>query len=209
MALLLLLCLGPLGPNGFAAGNDRHLLVLGDSISAAYGLQRKAGWVALLDDRVKAVDRELSVVNGSISGDTTGGGLARLPDLLDRYDPVAVIVELGGNDGLRGYPIGKIRQNLEAIIDLCTEIGAEVLLVRMQIPPNYGPRYTRAFAGVYDRIASEKPVTLIEGFLEAVALKEGYMQSDGIHPTAIAQPLLTEVVWDHLAERCTAVGCFN
>ena len=205
---MLLLCIGPFGRIAYADADGRHLLVLGDSISAAYGLQREDGWVALLERRVKGVDRELSVVNASISGDTTGGGLARLPELLDEYAPTAVIVELGGNDGLRGYPIGRIRQNLEAIIDTCQTMGAEVFLVRMQIPPNYGPRYTRAFAGLYDRLAEEQDVTLIEGFLEAVALETGLMQSDGIHPTAQAQPMLTDVVWTYLEERCATGTCF-
>lgn len=193
------------------AGDDdyRRLLVLGDSISAAYGIQREEGWVALLAERVKTLDRELRVVNASISGDTTGGGLARLPDLLADYRPHAVIVELGGNDGMRGYPIGKIRSNLQQIIEQSLAAGAAVYLIRMRIPPNYGARYTNAFAGLYDRLAAEQPVTLVEGFLESVALEPGAMQSDGIHPTAQAQPTLVDVIWPYLAERCQPSRCFE
>ncbi|MEM6710292.1 MAG: arylesterase [Pseudomonadota bacterium] len=194
----------------FAAHADnRTLLVLGDSISAGYGLDREAGWVSLLSDRMRSVDQDLTVVNASISGDTTGGGLARLPDLIARHQPAAIIVELGGNDGLRGYPIGKIRSNLEAIVGLGLEADADVFVVRMQIPPNYGARYTRAFAGLYDRLAEAQNITLITGFLESVALESGLMQSDGIHPTADAQPLLTNVVWAHLEPRCQPSGCFD
>ncbi|MEM1434991.1 MAG: arylesterase [Pseudomonadota bacterium] len=188
---------------------DGHILVLGDSISAAYGIQRETGWVALLETRVKAANRELTVVNASISGETTGGGLARLPDLLEEYRPVAVIVELGGNDGLRGYPIGRIRSNLDAIVEASQASGAAVYLVRMQIPPNYGARYTRAFAGIYERVAESRSVTLIEGFLESVALKPGFMQSDGIHPTATAQPYLVDAVWPYLVESCQDLACLT
>ncbi len=179
------------------------ILVLGDSISAAYGIQREQGWVALLEERVAPEGHQ--VINASISGETTGGGLARLPGALKQHDPDVVIVELGGNDGLRGYPTSRMRANLEAIIIQVKESGATPLLVGMQIPPNYGPRYTRAFRNTFETLAEQHDLPFVPFFLENVALEGGLMQRDGIHPTAEAQGLLLDTIWPEL-EPLLALG---
>ncbi|MFV2090671.1 MAG: arylesterase [Pseudomonadales bacterium] len=171
---------------------------MGDSISAAYGIQREQGWVNLLSEELVHSERPYSVVNASISGETTSGGLARLPQALEKHDPEVVVIELGGNDGLRGYPTDTIRGNLQNMVELAQSQHRGVLLVGMQIPPNYGPRYTRAFFMLYADIAADTGATLIPFFLERVALEPELMQNDGIHPTAAAQPLLFETLWDHL-----------
>ena len=171
---------------------------MGDSISAGYGIQRDQGWVQLLADSLQQAEYPHRVVNGSISGETTAGGLARLPQALETHEPEVVVIELGGNDGLRGYPTDLVRENLKQMVELSLAREAKVLLVGMQIPPNYGPRYTAAFFGMYEDIAEETGVSLVPFFLEKVALTPGLMQSDGIHPTADAQPLLLETLWEHL-----------
>lgn len=172
---------------------------MGDSISAAYGIQREAGWVNLLAEELARREYPHEVVNGSISGETTAGGLARLPQALATHDPAVVIIELGGNDGLRGYPTATVRDNLKQMVELSLAADRKVLLVGMQIPPNYGPRYTQAFFTMYEEVARETGVPLVPFFLEKVALAPGLMQSDGIHPTADAQPLLLETLWSYLA----------
>ncbi|NVK12225.1 MAG: arylesterase [Gammaproteobacteria bacterium] len=176
-------------------------IVLGDSISAGYGMDVEESWVTLFDQRLnEQLDGEHTVVNASISGETTGGGLARLPNLLDNHaDADWIIVELGGNDGLRGYPIGTMRDNLRQIIEISQDKGLKVILVGMQIPPNYGTRYTRQFRASYDEISAEYEVPLVEVFLENVAFEENLMQDDGIHPTAEAQPILLDNVWSVVA----------
>ena len=176
---------------------DRHktVLVLGDSISAAYGMQRDEGWVQLLRERLAEIDPVYRVVNASISGDTTGGGLARLPVALKTHDPALVIIELGGNDGLRGYPVSNIKKNLQQLAELAAAGGRAVLLVGMQIPPNYGHRYTRAFQSLFQDVADDQGIPVVPSFLEAVAVKPGLMQDDGIHPNAEAQPLLLDILW--------------
>lgn len=175
------------------------VLVVGDSISAAFGLDTASGWVALLEQRMREKGYEQPVVNASISGDTSSGGLSRLPRLLREHSPELVIIELGGNDGLRGQHPRQLQHNLAAMIDLSSSSGAQVLLLGMQIPPNYGRRYTEAFAQVYPQLAEEKQVVLVPFFLEGVAGVPGMMQSDGIHPTLQAQPQLLENVWPFLA----------
>jgi len=171
---------------------------MGDSISAGYGIQRDEGWVELLSNSLTEAEYPHVVINGSISGETTGGGLARLPQALETHSPEVVVIELGGNDGLRGYPTDLVRSNLKQMVELSLAREAKVLLVGMQIPPNYGPRYTDAFFGMYEGVASETGVPLVPFFLEKVALEPGLMQSDGIHPTAEAQPLLLETLWSYL-----------
>lgn len=171
------------------------LIVLGDSISAGYGIRAEEGWVSLLEKTLEQSETNWHAVNASISGDTTSGGLARLPGLLATHNPGMVIIELGGNDGLRGYPVQKIEQNLTNMVSLVRQSGAIPVIAAMRIPPNYGPRYTRAFDGVFAKVATAEEVTLIPFLLEKVALEDGMMQSDGIHPTAPAQPLLLEAVW--------------
>lgn len=174
------------------------IVVLGDSISAGYGIQIEQGWVHLLDQALAQREETWFTVNASISGETTGGGLARLQGVLEEHKPSIVIIELGGNDGLRGYPIDTIRDNLRAMVDLVKDSGATPIIVAMRIPPNYGPRYTRAFDGVFAEVATEKQTAYVPFLLEDVALADNLMQEDGIHPTAEAQPLLLEAVWEHL-----------
>lgn len=174
------------------------ILVLGDSISAAYGIQREQGWVSRLAERVAGMSPPWRVVNASISGETTGGGLARLPDSLETHDPQVLIIELGGNDALRGYPIARIRDNILEMVDLGLQARSQVLLIGMQIPPNYGPRYTQEFSSLFRTVSDQTMVPLVPFILEPVALTPELMQRDGIHPTAKAQPLMLETVWRHL-----------
>ncbi|WP_339531918.1 arylesterase [Pseudomonas mucidolens] len=180
---------------GAAAGT---VLIVGDSISAGFGLDTRKGWVALLEQRLKREGFDDKVVNASISGDTSAGGLARLPAALAEHKPELVIIELGGNDGLRGQPPGQLQQNLASMIDRSQAIGAKVLLLGMQLPPNYGPRYTQAFAEVYATLAKEKNVPLVPFFLEGVGGNSQLMQADGIHPAVGAQSKLLENVWPTL-----------
>ncbi|WP_226646030.1 arylesterase [Microbulbifer variabilis] len=183
-------------PVGAAQANTSEtLLVLGDSISAAYGINEEQGWVQLLRERLQEKGKEVRVVNASISGETTSGGLTRLPRLMEEHNPRWLIVELGGNDGLRGYPPQSLQRNLMEMVKLAKNAGADVLLLGMRIPPNYGRAYTNAFAAVYPKVAKSEQVGLVPFFLETVALEDGAMQSDGIHPTAKAQPALLEHVW--------------
>jgi acyl-CoA thioesterase I len=178
--------------------NRRAIVVLGDSISASYGIQREQGWVHLLDTALAQREESWFAVNASISGETTGGGYARLAGVLAEHNPDIVIIELGGNDGLRGYPVEKIRENLRGMVDLVNETGATPIIVAMRIPPNYGPRYTRAFDTVFGEVAEEKGTAYVPFLLEEVALADNMMQEDGIHPTAEAQPLLLDAVWEEL-----------
>lgn len=176
------------------------ILVFGDSISAAYGIKRDDGWVALLTDRIQGLYQDAQVINASVSGETTQGGRARLAAALDRHKPDVVFLELGGNDALRGYPVSQLRDNLGVMVELAQTQGARVVLLGMQIPPNYGPKYTREFAAAFKTVADAKEAYLVPFFLEGVALIEGMIQSDGIHPTTQAQPLLLETGWKALVE---------
>jgi acyl-CoA thioesterase I len=176
----------------------KTILVIGDSISAAYGIQRDQGWVALLDAKLAKLTPPSRVVNASISGDTTGGALARLPRALEVHDPDVVIIELGGNDALRGYPVARIEQNLEALVTTAKNAGAAVLVLGMEIPPNYGTRYTQAFRTAYTNVAKRTDVPLVPFLLDGVATDASLMQDDGIHPTAAAQPRLLENIWPTL-----------
>jgi len=180
---------------GAAAGT---LLVLGDSISAAFGLDTRQGWVSLLEQRLAAEGFDYQVVNASVSGDTSAGGLARLPTLLAEHRPQLVIVELGGNDGLRGQPPAQLQQNLAAIILSARESGARVLLLGMQLPPNYGARYNALFSQVYADVAGAAQVPLLGFFLDGVGGVPALMQGDGIHPNAAAQPRLLDNLWPQL-----------
>ena len=174
------------------------LLVLGDSISAAFGLDTRQGWVSLLEQRLAAEGFDYQVVNASVSGDTSAGGLARLPTLLAEHRPQLVIVELGGNDGLRGQPPAQLQQNLAAIIQGARESGARVLLLGMQLPPNYGARYNALFSQVYADVAGAAQVPLLGFFLDGVGGVPALMQGDGIHPNAAAQPRLLDNLWPQL-----------
>ena len=174
------------------------LLVLGDSISAAFGLDTRQGWVSLLEQRLAAEGFDYQVVNASVSGDTSAGGLARLPTLLAEHRPQLVIVELGGNDGLRGQPPAQLQQNHAAIIQSARESGARVLLLGMQLPPNYGARYNALFSQVYADVAGAAQVPLLGFFLDGVGGVPALMQGDGIHPNAAAQPRLLDNLWPQL-----------
>ena len=174
------------------------VLIVGDSLSAGYGLAIHENWPSLLQDRLAASGYPHRVVNASISGDTTSGGLARLPGALERNSPSVVLIGLGGNDGLRAIPIAEIRRNLARMIQLSEAAGAEVLLAGVHIPPNYGPAYTEAFHNIYHELAAEYAAGLVPFILEGVALNWDLMQDDGIHPTAAAQPVIIDNVWPAL-----------
>lgn len=174
------------------------VLVVGDSISAGFGMDSQLGWVALLEQRLETEGIDAKVVNASINGDTSAGGQARLPALLAAYKPALVVLELGGNDGLRGQAPKQLQQNLASMIDDAHAAGAKVLLLGMRLPPNYGKRYTDAFAQVYTNLQSEKQVPLVPFFLEGVGGVPELMQADGIHPRPSAQPRLLENAWPQL-----------
>jgi acyl-CoA thioesterase-1 len=171
------------------------LLVLGDSLSAGYGVNQESGWVALLRDDL---GNGHQIINGSISGDTTGGGLNRLPLLLEKFSPDYVLLELGGNDGLRGQPLNLMQRNLLAMIELCRQAGAEPVLFGMRLPPNYGRRYSDAFAAIYPQLSEQEKVMLIPFELDELAITEGMIQEDGLHPTALAQPIIKDVIKGYL-----------
>ncbi|WP_150304046.1 arylesterase [Pseudomonas saliphila] len=173
----------------------QNILIVGDSISAAFGLEIEQGWVTLLQERISDEGYPHRVVNASVSGDTTAGGHARLPQLLEKHEPELVVIELGGNDGLRGLKPTEMQQNLAAMVDRSREAGADVVLLGMRIPPNYGVRYTQAFEQVFADINTDKDVPLMPFFLVDVAEVADLMQSDRIHPTAQAQPILLENAW--------------
>nr|WP_241664550.1 arylesterase [Ningiella ruwaisensis] len=168
------------------------LLVLGDSLSAAYGLTSDQGWVALLQDYWEAQNQPIEVINAAISGDTSDGGLARLPRLLELHEPTHLYIELGGNNGLQGHNPTKIKQNLAEMIELALKNDVKVILQEIQIPTNYGRRYTELFVQNYHELAEEYDVPLLPFFLQDIALNPTLMQNDGIHPTAEAQPMIVE-----------------
>jgi acyl-CoA thioesterase-1 len=174
------------------------ILVFGDSISAGYGLPLEQGWVELLSTRLKSQGYGYQVVNASVSGETTAGGLARLPRALELHHPSIVILELGGNDGLRGLPIEQMRANLTQMVTSSTAAGAKVLLLGMRMPPNYGPEYTQQFAMVYSDLAASKKTALVPFLLTNIALSPALLQADDIHPNAQGQPILLDNVWPAL-----------
>lgn len=177
---------------------SKTVLVLGDSISAEYGLPRGSGWVTLMQNRLRAEKIDANVVNASISGETTSGGKARLPALLQQQRPAVVILELGGNDGLRGLSLAATQANLREMVRLSTASGAQVLLVGMQIPPNYGVDYSKRFAAMFTGLGREKGVKLVPFLLAGMEDSEDFFQSDRIHPNQQAQPLLLDNVWPQL-----------
>ncbi|MEE4185974.1 MAG: arylesterase [Gammaproteobacteria bacterium] len=188
-----------------AVANERpSVLVLGDSLSAGYGMDVEATWVAMLETRLNEKGYGYRVINASISGDTTGNGLQRLPRALQLHQPEIVIIELGGNDGLRGLPVEVMRDNLEAMIVETRAAGALPVLAGILIPPNYGEDYASEFAAVYPGLAEEYDVPLIPFFMQGVALDPSKMQADGIHPNESAQAILLDNVWDTLWATLTA-----
>lgn len=176
------------------------VLVVGDSLSAGYGVAVDATWVALLQQRLATQGYGYRVVNASISGDTTGGARARLPRALELHKPAVVILELGGNDGLRGLPLRQVRENFEFLIEHAQAAGAKVVLIGMRMPPNYGAAYADGFHALYGELARRYGTPLLEFFLEGVALDDKLMQADGIHPTAAAQPRLLDNLWPVLSQ---------
>lgn len=177
-----------------AQARAQTILVLGDSISAAYGMSLQQGWVALMAERMQEDYPDYAIVNASISGDTTAGGLRRLPDLLQKHEPTLVVLELGANDGLRGYPLGDLRRNLLEMIDISQAAGARVVLLPMEIPPNYGSRYTTGFRDTFATVAAQTDSVLAPFILHGVATDTSMMQADGLHPTVAAQPALLDNV---------------
>ena len=176
----------------------KKLLILGDSISAGYGLKKSENWVQLLDVSLRLSGNELKIVNSSISGDTTIGGLSRIENDLATHKPNYVLVELGGNDALRGYPVEKIKNNLLKIIDAAFKAKANPIIMQIRIPPNYGKNYVAAFESIYSEIAEEKNITLLTFLLEKVALDKSLMQLDGIHPNQKAQQIIANQVKEEL-----------
>lgn len=183
----------------------QNILLVGDSISAAFGLEIEHGWVKLLEQRLNEQNHPHTVINASVSGDTTAGGLARLPALLQTYQPELVVIELGGNDGLRALSVKNMQQNLSAMVEMAQSAGADVLLLGMRIPPNYGPRYSDAFEKVFVDVAEKHTVALLPFLLEGVGGVEQMMQNDGVHPTAAAQPRLLDNAWPLISQWLDAV----
>jgi acyl-CoA thioesterase-1 len=180
------------------AAPQKSILVVGDSLSAAYGIASSRGWVALLAERLRRERPDYSVVNASVSGDTTAGGRARMQSALARHKPAVVVIELGGNDGLRGLPVAQLKENLSAMARAARAAGARVLLVGMRIPPNYGPDYADAFAAAFRDVAKAHKAAFVPFFLEGFAEDPAMFQDDRIHPTEAAQPLMLERVWKEL-----------
>lgn len=185
------------------------LLVFGDSLSAGYRMNEEEGWVALLSARLTEEGANFRVVNASVSGETTDGGLARLPAALDTHKPAIVILELGGNDGLRGLPVANIKENLMQMVVLSQAAGARVILAGIQIPPNYGPRYAGPFTSQYQEIAEDMGLPLIPFLIDGIPQQPELMQDDGIHPRAEAQGLVLENVWPVLAPVLNESGAAN
>ena len=179
---------------GQAQANEQKILVLGDSISAAYGMSLEQGWVAQLAGVVRAQTPPYSVVNASISGETSDGGLRRLPALLAEHQPRIVIIELGANDGLRGYPLPGLQSNLTQLVTMAQQAGARVILLPMEIPPNYGPRYTTGFRAVFRDVAAATDSALAPFLLDGIATDPALIQEDGLHPTIAAQPKILDNV---------------
>lgn len=183
---------------GSAHSASKTILVLGDSLSAEYGISRGSGWVSLLEQRLQSEGLDADVANASISGETTSGGRARLPALLQQHKPDVVVIELGGNDGLRGLPLKAMETNLREMIRNARQANAHVLLVGMRIPPNYGRDYTERFFRIYDTLARDTKATLVPFFLEGIAESPHLFQSDRIHPTSKAQSVMLDNVWPKL-----------
>jgi len=173
----------------------KTVLVLGDSLSAEYGLTRGSGWVALLDQKLKTEKINAAIVNASISGETTSGGRSRLPALIQQHRPALVVIELGANDGLRGLPVAAAEANLRAMVELAQKNDAEVLLVGMRMPPNYGRAYTEQFFSMYKTLSAQLKAPLVPFMLEGVAEKPALFQADRLHPTAQAHPIILANIW--------------
>ncbi|WP_145987567.1 arylesterase [Rheinheimera sediminis] len=177
-----------------AAVQAKTLLILGDSLSAGYGLSQQQSWVYLLQQKLDHQDSGWTLVNASISGETSGGGLARLPALLKQHQPDYVLIELGANDGLRGFPIPQLESNLNAMVEQIKQQNSQAVLMQIRIPPNYGPRYTTQFTNLYAKVAEAQQIVLWPFFMETIALKQQWMQADGLHPNLEAQPVIADLM---------------
>ena len=177
-----------------AAVQAKTLLILGDSLSAGYGLSQQQSWVRLLQQKLDQQDSSWTLVNASISGETSGGGLARLPALLKQHKPDYVLIELGANDGLRGFPVPQLESNLNAMVTQIKQQQSKAVLMQIRIPPNYGPRYTKLFTDLYPKISKEQQIPLWPFFMETIALKQQWMQADGLHPNLEAQPVIADLM---------------
>jgi acyl-CoA thioesterase-1 len=188
-----------LAASASAYSAPKTVLVLGDSLSAEYGLARGSGWVALLEQKLRAEKLDAQIVNASISGETTSGGRTRLPALLDQYHPSVVVIELGANDGLRGLPVASAEANLRTMIALAQKNNAKVLLVGMRMPPNYGRAYTERFYGMYESLSTQLKTSLVPFMLEGVAQDPAMFQADRMHPLATAHPIILSNIWPKFA----------
>jgi len=182
------------------AAATKTLLIVGDSLSAGYGLPQQQSWPVLLQQRLAEKKSPWRIQNASISGETSGGALARLPALLQQYQPAVVLIEIGGNDGLRGFPVPRLRQNLEQLIKLSQTAGATPVLMQIRIPPNYGPRYTEQFVAVYAEVAQNHQIKLWPFFMDKIAVQPELMQADGIHPNAQAQSIIRDLMLPYIEE---------
>ncbi|MEJ0005939.1 MAG: arylesterase [Steroidobacteraceae bacterium] len=187
-----------IGLQGASGAQNRIILSFGDSLSAAYGLQPEQGWVALLQQRLHGQGYEYQIINASVSGETSSGGLERLPHLLALHHPAIVLLELGANDGLRGLPLQTVHDNLTHMITLAKDAGAQVLLLGIRLPPNYGVRYGDGFAALYSELAHRYQLPWLPFLLEGVALDPTLMQADGMHPLAAGEPKVLDTVWPAL-----------
>ena len=178
--------------------SEYRFLVLGDSLSAAYGLMQAEGWVKLLQDMWQNNNQGIAVINAAVSGETTDGGLARLPRLIEQHSPTHILIELGGNDGLQGHSVKKMKANLNDMVAMAKAAGIEVYIQDMQIPTNYGRRYNKLFSDSFSSVASENDIILVPFFLEDIALDKSLMQRDGIHPNADAQPQIAQFMYNAL-----------
>jgi acyl-CoA thioesterase I len=197
--LLLLLILPTSAP-------ARIILIVGDSLSAAYGIPVEHGWVSLLQQRLDSEGYPYRIVNASISGDTTANARARLPPALASHEPAVVLLEVGGNDGLRGLSLTEMKNNLAAMITSAREAGAQVMLVGVQLPPNYGPRYTQRFQAIYHELALDRDLALLPSLVDGIGTEQNLMQADGIHPNGTAQPLIRDRVWKELVPLLDQAG---
>ena len=181
-----------------SAAADNTILILGDSLSAAYGLQQEEGWVKLLQDKYDDEQADIELINASISGETSGGALRRLDALLEQYEPTHVLIELGANDGLRGFPVKKMQTNLTSLIQKSQAANAMTALMEIYIPPNYGPRYSKMFTDTFSRVSEETNAHLMNFFMLDVAGQPELMQNDSLHPNKKAQPLIRDEMYDSI-----------
>jgi acyl-CoA thioesterase I len=178
------------------AAADNTILILGDSLSAAYGLKQEQGWVKLLQDKYDVEQRNIKLINASISGETTGGALRRVDTLLEQYEPTHVLIELGANDGLRGFPVSKLQANLTALIEKSQAANAKSALMEIYIPPNYGPRYSKMFTDSFTKVSEQTNAYLMDFFVLKVAGQSELMQNDNLHPNKTAQPILRDEMYN-------------